>query len=209
MMLSKIINRDLREYGRVDILMMTVLTALSVYNGQASVFYIIYLFWWNEALTVIIGRIFDKIYKREKSQIETVIGFGSLFMLGIYWVFILVFFGFIANWENPETIHVNLEILFFKNIYFDLNLIFIILQLCSYNIVHKNSLKPITGLTANMIVLHISIILGGLIMFFVVLRYPETFTPENLWGSICIIAPFLLLRFIVQSASLRNTNVVN
>ena len=205
-MLLDIINRDQRGYGRIDILMMTVLTALSVYNGQASVFYILYLFWWNEVLSVIIGKVFNKIYNRKKNQFEKVLSFGSLFMLGIYWVFILVFFGFMANWKNPDIMLVNFEVLSFRNIYFDLNLVFIVLQQCSYHITHKNYQRPTSGFTPNMIVLHISIILGGIIMFFVVLRYPEVFTPDNLWGSICIIAPFLLLRYFIQTAVLRNQN---
>lgn len=206
-MLLNIINRDQQEYGRIDILMMTVLTALSVYNGQASVFYILYLFWWNEVLSVIIAKLFNKKDKRERNQIEKVFGLGSLFMLGIYWVFILVFFGFMANWKNPDIMLINFEVLSFRNIYFDLNLVFIVLQQCSYHIAHKNYQRPTSGFSPNMIVLHISIILGGIIMFFVVLRYPEVFTPDNLWGSICIISPFLLLRYFVQTAVLRNQSI--
>jgi hypothetical protein len=49
-----------------------------------------------------------------------------------------------------------------------------------------------------MVVLHISIVLGGLLMFFVVKNYPTVFTPENLWGSVIIILPFFLLKAVVQ-----------
>jgi uncharacterized membrane protein len=48
--------------------------------------------------------------------------------------------------------------------------------------------------TPNMLVLHVSIILGVILMLFIVRNFPETFTPTNLLGSVLIIFPFLVIR---------------
>ena len=54
---------------------------------------------------------------------------------------------------------------------------------------------PFTG---RMMVLHVSIILGAFIYFLVLRNFPEIFTPENLWGSLAIITPFLVLKTIID-----------
>ena len=192
------INNSARSYAWVDAAVMTLITALSVYNGQASVFYIIYLFWWNEVITLVVGRVFDKIYKREKFLSIGKERSSRFFLLGIYWVFILVFFGLMANWDNTEIMMINFSVLLFKNYFFLANLGFFILEQCKYNIQHKDEASQHSTFTTNMVVLHISIVLGGLVIFFVVKKFPETFTPDNIWGSVLIIAPFLLLRFIIR-----------
>ena len=127
--------------------------------------------------------------------------FGPLFIMGIYFVFIVIFFGFIANWGNENLTIVNLEILMFKNWFFNANLLFILIER-----IYLHYSKPAIGVsnghfTANMLVLHISIVLGGLIMFFIVKRYPETFTPQNLWGSVIVVLPFLLLKAFILKMS--------
>ncbi len=194
------INNSARSYAWVDAAVMTLITALSVYNGQASVFYIIYLFWWNEVITAVATWLFDKIYKRKKIPISGAEYSGRFFLLGIYWVFIFVFFGLIANWKSHEIIIINMNVLLFKNYFFLANLVFFVLEQCKYHIQHKDDTQQNSTFTPNMVVLHISIVLGGLVIFFVVKKFPETFTPDNIWGSVLIIAPFLLLRFFVKLA---------
>ncbi len=192
------INHSEKSHAWVDATVMTIITALSVYNGQASVFYIIYLFWWNELIIVLVGWFFDKLYKREKLLSIGKERSNRFFLLGIYWVFIFVFFGLMANWDNTEIMMVNFRVLLFQNVFFLANLGFFVLAQCKYNIQHREEVAEISAFTPNMVVLHISIILGGVIIFLVVKKFPETFTPENVWGSVLIIAPFLLLRFIIS-----------
>ncbi len=120
-------------------------------------------------------------------------------MMIIYGVFIVVFFGLIANWDNPDLVLVNLQILFFKNWFFNSNLFLVLITRLYLNWSKGSSPDSVGGFTSNMIVLHISIIIGGILMFFVVKKYPQSFNPENFWGSIIIISPFLLLKMAVQS----------
>ncbi len=183
-----------------DIMAMTLLTALSVYMGQATVFYIVYLFWWNQLLLILLNGIFNRIYKRRKGSENRGMKAPSGFLLLIYWVFIVVVFGFMAAWENKEALQANFGVLFLKNPYFNINLLYMVCEICFFNLRTKDTVQVLINgaLIANMIVLHISIILGAFILFGVVRSFPDVFTPTNAWGSILVIAPFLLLRFLAQ-----------
>ncbi len=168
-------------------------------NGQTTVFYLIYFFWWNEVLRIIIDKLF---YKRNPYAIllnpNNVGIFASIIQMGIYFVFIVVFFGFLANWNNTELLMINMNILFFQNLFFNINLILVAAEriyLHKFRLLLKVSFG---SFTPNMIVLHISIILGAVIMLFVVRNFPDVFTPTNFWGSVIIILPFLLLKLFIS-----------
>ena len=176
-----------------------MLTALSVYNGQSTIFYVIFFFWCNELINIIVDRIFGDRNSSTFSAKESRHFFtGALFMMMIYGVFIIVFFAVIANWNNPDLVIINLQILFFKNWFFNTNLLLVLINRLYLHWKKEPIKQSFGGFTGNMLVLHISIILGGLLMFFVVKKYPQTFSPENLWGSVVIILPFLLLKMGMQ-----------
>ena len=188
------------NYRKWDFLIFAVLTALAVLTGNTSVFYVIYFFWWNELVRILVDQTFGKRnpnFIRTKSNTPAPL-LGSLFLLGIYFVFIVVFFGFIANWGNKELLFTNLEVLLFQNWFFNANVLFILIERM-YLHHKKQPIEAIGGhFTPNMIVLHISIILGAILLFFVVKTNPETFTPDNLWGTFVIISPFILLKMLVE-----------
>lgn len=197
--LANIIAQPKKHLREWDFIIFTVLTALSVGYGQTTVFYVIYFFWWSEFIRIIIKSIFQRFNKSNNSnQLEAKLMFGSLFMMLIYLVFIIVFFGLIANWNNSEITLTNMKIMFFRNWFFNINLLFILLEHIYINLNSNNTIAVFGQFTSNMLVLHISIILGGIIMFFIVKPFPETFSPDNLWSSVLIILPFLLLKMGMQ-----------
>ena len=197
--LASIIAQPKKHLREWDFLIFTVLTALSVGYGQTTVFYVIYFFWWSEFIRIIIKSIFQRFNKNNNSnQLEAKLMFGSLFMMLIYLVFIIVFFGLIANWNNSEITLTNMKIMFFRNWFFNINLLFVLLEHIYINLNSNNTIAVFGQFTSNMLVLHISIILGGIIMFFIVKPFPETFSPDNLWSSVLIILPFLLLKMGMQ-----------
>jgi hypothetical protein len=106
----------------------------------------------------------------------------------------VVFFGFIAAVDNTALVMANMKVLFFGNWFFNANLVFLIVERIWIHKSHKPQLVSFGGFTPNMILLHVSIILGGVVMFFIVKHFPTIFTPENLWGSVLIATPFLLLQ---------------
>ena len=197
--LASIIAQPKKHLREWDFIIFTVLTALSVGYGQTTVFYVIYFFWWSEFIRIIIKSIFQRFNKSNNSnQLEAKLMFGSLFMMLIYLVFSIVFFGLIANWNNSEITLTNMKIMFFRNWFFNINLLFVLLEHIYINLNSNNTIAVFGQFTSNMLVLHISIILGGIIMFFIVKPFPETFSPDNLWSSVLIILPFLLLKMGMQ-----------
>jgi len=142
----------------------------------------------------------DSIFKWRDKKINNqgVQTYGAFFMMFIYGVFIIAFFGLFANWKNQDITIANLEVLFFKNWFFNLNLIFILVLRVYSNMKQKQSKSFFGAFTPNMIVLHVSIIIGAFLMFFVVKNYPAFFHPNNLLGSVIIISPFLILKVLSQ-----------
>ncbi|MCW5913485.1 MAG: hypothetical protein KIT66_02660 [Chitinophagaceae bacterium] len=197
--LQTAIERPLQYYRQWDFLIFTVLTLLSVVNGQSTVFYLLYFFWWNELIRLLVDRL---CYKRNKNVVyeggKTGSFFQSLFLMAIYWVFLVVIFGFIAASDSTEIMIANMQVLFFHNWFFNANLVFVLLQRWYLHKTRQPLRIYFEAFNPNTIVLHISIIVGAVLMFFVVRKYPEIFTPENRWGSALIILPFLLLKMLMQ-----------
>lgn len=187
------------HHGKWDFVIFTLLTLLSVWNGGATVFYVLYFFWWNEFIRIVVDGILAK--KNPNAKIAphangTVL--SSLFQMGIYLVFIVVLFAFLADWGNREITIINIGILFFRNWFFNINLLMVFLQRIYLHKTKQEVAISSGNFTANMIVLHVSIVLGAGLMFGVVDRYPDTFTPDNLWASVLIILPFILVRALVH-----------
>lgn len=201
---SSILEKPLKYYSQWDFLVFTLLTALSVWSGQTTVFYVILFFWWNEFIRIIIDRIF---FKRNKNAVlasnNTTSIFGSIIQMGVYFIFIVVFFGFIANWNNDVLIFTNMKVLFFKNWFFNINLLFVAVERILLHIKQTPVTVSFGSFTPNMLVLHVSIILGVILMLFIVRNFPETFTPTNLLGSVLIIFPFLVIRALALYLKIR------
>ncbi len=184
----------------IDFAVMTTFTALSIFDGTATVFYVLYLFWWYEFFNISINQIFDRVYKRKRpTDAHAMNRVGPIFMMFVYIIFIIVFFGGIAVWRNRDLLDLNIETFLFKNFYFNLNLLFILVELIYRNVQEKNRMAIKYGISSNMVVLHVSIILGVLLLYFVVNKHPETFAPDKVFASLLILIPFLLLRLITQS----------
>lgn len=208
-MLQSILEQQLKKYQQWDFIIFLILTLLSVLNGQTTVFYLMYFFWCNELIRIIIDKWYAKKNPNAVNKVWQSSDFiGGLFSMGIYWVFLVVFFGFIAASKNSDIVFTNMEVLFFQNWFFNINLIFVLVE----RIYLHRKQQPLTiyfgAFNPNMIVLHVSIIVGGVILFFLVRQYPATFTPENTWGSVLIVLPFLFLKILVQKLT-SNTPVQN
>lgn len=112
--MNALIRMLVNNYRKCDFLVFALLTTFAVITGNTSVFYIIYFFWWNELIRIIVDKSFFKrnpnITLRETVQAPLL---ESLFQMGIYFVFNVVFFGVIANWGNEQITYTNMEILFF------------------------------------------------------------------------------------------------
>lgn len=200
------LRKPLKYHHQWEAFFFMVLTILSVLNGQTTVFYLIYFFWWFELIRVLVDRMFSQKNPHAVYETHHKTNFGSnLFLLGIYWVFIVAFFGFIAGAKDTNIILTNMEVLFFKNWFFNGNVLFVLLQRWYLHTTQQPLRIYVGAFNPNTIVLHIAIIIGGFVMFFVVKKYPEIFTPQNRWGSALIVLPFLLLKLGMQYLITSNT----
>ncbi len=178
---------------------MSLFTLMAVINNQISVFYIIYLFWFDEFLRTIF-LFFRYFFKREtvpNPQVFIQQARSKMFFLFLYFIFIFVFFGLMIDWNNSDLIFINLSALLFKNSLFNITILtFIGSELLLFL---KNDFENIIGhilISKGVIVLHISIILGVFIWGFLPKEFYE-FSFSNLRSGI-IIAPFLLLKLFFE-----------
>lgn len=195
----------MKQFNKTDIFVVSIFTLWGIAQGQVTVFYIIYLFWFQELIRTITNLFFilysDKNLEKNMPAVPLVPGqvFGAFFILFIYLVFIIVFFGFMLNWEQSTLVYLNFKTLFLKNWLFNANMLLFTLQYIIFRKYTGSGDLKMEIFNRNHIVLHISIILGALIQSFVVKSYPQYFSASNLWGSVLVILPFLLLKIITES----------
>jgi hypothetical protein len=183
----------MKQLYKIDILTMLVITLLGITQGQVTVFYIIYLFWFQELIRTLVDFVY--LFGKKKGVTEKFdfikISFGSFFILFIYVIFIVVLFGFMLNWDNRELLGQNILVLLFRNWYFNINMILFLAEYIYFRSKADNPNLQIPLFSKRHIILHVSIILGALMQLAVV---PHFNLENNVWSSALVILPFLLLK---------------
>jgi hypothetical protein len=190
----------LAEY--LSLFTMISLTVIALVNKNVSVFYIIYLFWWDE----ILKSVFDVLkywfkkhrIKNQKEYLSNTT--GRLFFLMIYIVFIIVFFGFMIDWKNPDLMGLNFEVLFFRNVFFNFSFLSFLLREIYLYIMDDQEINPHGVLSRGIITLHISIILGVLMWAFITLKLKSL----QAYAMIFAIIPFLLFKIYFEILEIKN-----
>ena len=180
----------------ISLLAMISFSLLEIIYKQTTVFYILYLFWFDE----LIRTVFEKItYYFKKSEIENPTQYlksvnGKFYFLFLYLIFIFIFFGLIIDRNDFDLIAVNFTVLFFKNSFFNYSLLVFVLRevyLYRENSAHK---EPNSLLSMRIFILHISIILG--ILFWALST--QKFHFMEAYANSFAIVPFLLLKVIIE-----------
>lgn len=181
---------------------MILITLVAIYNKNITVFYIIYLFWWDEFLKTVFYRLryhFKKNLFQNPVQVLNGIK-ARLFFLFIYIVFIIVIFGLVINWKDHDLIIMNLEVLFFKNTFFNITLLTFLLREIAIYQIGSDQITFNTSLSKGVITLHISIVLGILLWFLVSKKF-ILFTDHAVIFSII---PFLLLKIFFEVMEIKD-----
>jgi hypothetical protein len=177
----------------IDFFATLIFTILGIFNGQVTVFYIIYLFWFQEFVRTIIDVVyvlFNKKRLEEKGAVVE-IPISNFILLFIYLVFIVVLFGVLLNFNNTDLMILNMKTLMLKNIYFDLNVLVFIIEYVFYRMMFAYIQNQNQIFNKRHIVLHISIIFGAIIQM-LILRDAKI---NNELLSMAVIAPFLILKY--------------
>lgn len=187
-------------YRWLNLVFVILAPVYAMLSGWTTVFYILYLYWWHELISSSLDGLYFYMHKKRNQNVTiTNPVWSRFFLLGIYFIFIVVFFGFISNWGNNQQIVMNVRVLMLSDFYFNVNLVCLLLNewWLRYHYATKYNYTP-NPFAGRMIVLHISIIGGAVMYFFLLKEYPKIFTPQNPWGSLIIAAPFLLAKAIVS-----------
>ncbi len=181
-----------RNFQGSQTLILLLFTFLGVAGGQVTVFYMVYLFWFQELIRTFVDFVY--LFQKKKGVREKVefmkIAFGSFFILFIYVVFIILLFGVLLNWGNRELTTTNMQILFFHNWYFNANMFLFLTGYMYVRFKEKTQGLQLLIFNRRHLILHISIIMGALLQLAVV---PQ-FRINNLWASALVVLPFLFLK---------------
>lgn len=184
------------NFQKLEKISFLLLTILGVVNGQVTVFYIVYLFWFQELLRTLVD--FFIILRQRKSWSEKWLAakqsFGGFLLLMGYAVFIILLFGLMLNWKNQALLGQNIIVFLLRNWYFNFTVIIFILEYIFYRLNTDNTALQILPFNRRQIILHVSIILGAIIQLMLIPR----FQIQSNWGMALIILPFLLLKLFLD-----------
>jgi len=184
------------NFPRTETITFLLITLLGVANGQVTVFYIVYLFWCQELVRTLVDFIVAARQKEGIAQkwLFLKVSFGSFFILWIYFVFIVLLFGFMLNWKSRDLLVDNISVLTFRNWYFNINMLLFLAEYIYFRFKSGNTGVELHLFNRRHIVLHISIILGAVVQLAVVPRLDI----DNRQASALVILPFVLLKVLLD-----------
>lgn len=170
-----------------------LLTIFALVNMETTVFYMLYLFWWQALIEIFINIALE--YRASKSLFQSIRkSYSSIYVMGMYLVFIVILFGFVFSISNLRLFQINAQVFMFQNLTFNFNIILSLL--IAVIRVADNSAEDMSNIgifSIKMLILHISIILGAFIHFGLKHFYPETFE-DSFYPYLFSAIPFLLIR---------------
>ncbi|MBS1747458.1 MAG: hypothetical protein JST21_14925 [Bacteroidetes bacterium] len=174
-----------------------IITITALFMGEVTVFYMIWLFWWQELIRSIFCFFAAKKYKGYFPPTKFLL--LSFLLLFFYAIFIIVFFG-LQTGVPEKLVEFNLKIFLLLNPFFNLSILVFAMQFAFFIYHNRNAIafSEYLGFNRSHIILHISIVLGVNIHFFVIKKYGTDFNDGNFWESVLTAMPFLLLTWFIH-----------
>lgn len=196
-----------KYFHTIETLTFLLITIWGVIAGQVTVFYIIYLFWFQ----LLVQTIIDIIHARKNGQADgkkPSVGIiaANMFVYFCYLSLIIVFFGVMLNFDNQDLVIVNLRTLLLHNFGFDLNIMLFAVQYALYRKQIGNKGLQIAVFERGQLILHVSIIIGAFVQMMFVKKHPEYFSGHELWGAALVVLPFLFLKILFHRKSALQTD---
>lgn len=184
------------RFSNLETLVFLFITLLGLVNNEVTVFYVIYLFWFQEFIRTVVDFVYLLLRKKTfKEKISFVkVSSGNFFILYVYLIFIVVLFGFMLNWGDRELLGKNVLVLLFRNIYFNTNILLFLAEYVYFRSKANNTELQLYTFNRRHLVLHLSIIAGA----FIQLAFIPNYNIDNKWGSVLVILPFLLLKIFLD-----------
>ncbi len=201
--------------NRFSIILFAAFTCFLVFTGRANMFFMIYIFWWDEFLKTIFA-LHSFLFKRKK--IENPEDFRKkiqerFLMLFVYFIFIIVIFGFMVafNSDDMKNMVTTFQILFFRNWEFN-TMLFLIISRESGNLIFRDENEKITGNKLSLralVTLHVSIILGVLLWTLASGQFKVFKTDLGELANQLIILPFIVIKLIFDIYQFNQNNNLN
>jgi len=214
-------NKAQRNIQIIFTIALCAYALLGLLQGNGSIFFIVYLFWFDELIRTISLYVQSKIYtKRNPTDQSFKTSFklikGRIFMLLVYSVFIVIVFGIFFNifQKDLDNLTQNVLILTFNNLSFNICLLISIvreiLTIRANSKLLKNYKPDVQLMSTNIMTLHISIILGGLFWAFVNGKIGNYKLDLGLFQPYAIGIPFFAIKlfFDIRAAKEDSNNVV-
>lgn len=198
------IGTPVKRYVWLEIfglIVFSVLTLIAIRDKEITMFYLIYLFWIDEFIKTVFDWInylkFKTAYnlKAQKPQIG-----NRFFLLIIYFIFIIVCFGFILGWRDTDTVLQNMEVLVFKNLFFNVTVVGFLLREIIQLYTNKNEkvFLPHGLFSKGLLTLHVSIILGMFVWALISGKLFDFNIDMGEYTYILAIVPFIIIKLFFE-----------
>ena len=160
----------------INIVFLLLFSAYAIYSviyQQSSIFFIVYLFWFDEVIRSISAFIQVKMYHENEinTSLTKKLAISNIksrfFFLFVYAVFIVIAFGifFHLSKTDIQPLYRNLQILLFRDMAFNVCLMIAVvrevLQIRMVSLNRNAQIPSFSAMSGNLLTLHLSIILGG------------------------------------------------
>ncbi|MFD1062497.1 hypothetical protein ACFQ1Q_04505 [Winogradskyella litorisediminis] len=192
----------------ISLVAFTIITLIALKDGKITMFYLIYLFWIDEFIKTIFDLINFYFNRKniENPEVYKQLSHSRFFMLFIYLIFILVFFGLMIDWKTEDAVITNFSIIFFKNSLFNLCVFSFLLREVFHFISYKKALNaPAHSIfSKGLITLHVSLILGVFLWAIINGKMGNNPIEFGSYKTIVAIVPFLLIKLIFELLEIKN-----
>lgn len=175
--------------------MTILLPVILLFRGQVSVFYIIYLYWWHELISIGMDVFYASTKRKDSSEsLLNPLRF-QLLTLAIYLSFILIVEGCMNVVNEKEWMKRSADVFYFRNLMFNFNMIILLLNewwVRHFCVTQRNA--GIDLFSKKMIVWHWIIMLGWVMFFSVLHWFPDMLTTPHRLEILLLGAGFLILK---------------
>ncbi len=198
----------------INVLMLLLFSAYAIYSiiyEKPSLFFIIYLFWFDEVIRNISLYIQIKSYKENPAinnefTKQTAIGFirTRFFFLFVYAVFIVIAFGifFHLGKEDRDVLVRNVQILVFRDFAFNICIMLAIvreiIQIKTTALKKFATIPQFNPMSGHLLTLHLSIILGAFLWALTSGKFDGFSFTLGPFNRYAIILPFFVIKFWVD-----------
>jgi len=188
----------------ISLIFFSGITIFAILEQQVSIFYLIYLFWFDEFIKTISDFLTYKFYYKDRA-ISKIIS-SRFFMLSVYFVFIFVMFGLVIDWNSDAIVIGNFEVLLFKNSFFNFTIFSFFLRETALIYVHKEQSLQVRHILSNGIIsLHLSIIFGIFLWAFLSGKIIDMQLNIDFNKSLAAILPFLIIKVFFEIMEIKKT----